>query len=158
MRNKDINVKQIIDSMETYKHFLFTRFNIIQDWYLVANRNNVTIQTDEWLKKRIFLFEKYCLPSVMHQKDMNFEYLVLFNLDSPNFLKAKIEEWKNKFSNFYPLYLQPDGDEDHLVRTTVKNMKGNASWVITSRLDSDDMISSEYMEYIHTYIHTYIRD
>lgn len=38
-----------MDEGEKYKFFLITRFNIIQNWFVTANRNDSDIQSDAWL-------------------------------------------------------------------------------------------------------------
>jgi len=53
------------------KHFLLTRFNLRnEEW--ITTRDGGAVLTEEWLIQRFELFENYCLPSVMNQKNKNF--------------------------------------------------------------------------------------
>lgn len=130
------------------KHFLITRFNIVQDWYKTANRNNTPIQTNDWLIERFRLFETYCLPSVVHQSNLNFTWFVLFNSETPEFFKQKIAGYATKYSIFTPLFLEPYGNEAVLLEKTITSLAGNVQHVITTRLDSDDMIREDYIQMI----------
>lgn len=131
-----------------FKHFLITRFNIIQDWYTIANRNQADIQTDEWLKERFRLFERYCFPSVVNQSTKNFVWFVLFNANTPEVYKIQIESYIKQFNLFVPLFLEPYGNENLLVNEEINKRSNGCSHVITTRLDNDDMISSFYMQTI----------
>lgn len=46
-------------------HYLLTRFNLAL-WQ--EDKNGQTIDRGEWLRKRLKLFETYCLPSVAGQE------------------------------------------------------------------------------------------
>ena len=130
------------------KHFLITRFNIVQDWYKTANRNNTPIQTNDWLIERFQLFETYCLPSVVNQSNLNFTWLVLFNLETPEYFKQKIAGYATKYSIFTPLFLEPYGNEAALLEKTITSLAENVQHVITTRLDNDDMIREDYIQMI----------
>lgn len=45
-------------------HYLLTRFNLAL-WQ--EDKNGQTIDRGEWIRKRLELFETYCLPSVAGQ-------------------------------------------------------------------------------------------
>lgn len=45
-------------------HYLLTRFNLAL-WQ--EDKNGQTIDREEWIRKRLKLFETYCLPSVAGQ-------------------------------------------------------------------------------------------
>lgn len=132
-----------------FVHFLITRFNIVQDWYSSANRNNANIQSDEWLDERFRLFKQYCFPSVANQDTDNFVWFVLFNSETPEKYKLQISSFENECNIFKPLYLKPYGNENELVTTEIKKYLNEIhTHVITTRLDNDDMIRSDYISII----------
>lgn len=45
-------------------HYLLTRFNLAL-W--IEDKNGAAIDREEWLKRRMALFETFCLPSVKNQ-------------------------------------------------------------------------------------------
>lgn len=129
-----------------FVHFLITRFNIIQDWYTRTNRNNANIQTNEWLVERFRLFDTYCFPSVAAQDTHNFTWLVLFNAETPDSFKKKIDDYSAKCPMFKAVYLQPYGDESALIQDEINQvLTDNVTHVITTRLDNDDMIRCDYI-------------
>jgi len=86
------------------KHFLFTRFNLRnEDW--ITAQDGAAVLTEEWLTQRLELFQKYCYPSVMNQKNNNFLWVILFDVNTPKGFRKNIEKLSNKERNFKALYL-----------------------------------------------------
>jgi len=145
-------------------HFILTNFNIdFEDQYTIphstmegwskdnlnkAKENNtfvgdeylydkqgVATQTDEWLENRIKLFETYTLPSVLRQTDKNFKWVIRCKKDTPDILfkylnmGVPIDICYSNFPDYLRSYLS----------------KYPANYVITSRLDSDDWITRDYI-------------
>lgn len=128
-------------------HYLITRFNVVKpglNQYALSQRGN-RIQTEEWLRRRFELFEKYCFPCVKNQTTQNFKWLVLFSADTPSEYLKVIEGYQFEYRNLIPLYVEPNTDEIALVKDFIrKNAIG--SQVITTRLDNDDCIREDYLE------------
>ncbi len=130
-------------------HYLITRFNIIQSWY-----NNYTtvsgmrIQSEEWLAERFQLFEQYCLPSVAQQTTKDFVWLVLFSSETPEHYKVRLKGYHDICAAFTPLFLEPYGDENVLVRGYILEHTPNDQYtqVLTTRLDNDDAIRCDYLQ------------
>lgn len=126
-----------------YDHFLITRFNIpASNWKL--DKNNNQVQDDVWLQKRIDLFERFCLPSVIAQTCKGFKWIVWFDTNSPQLLKTKIKEWGQLCSNFVAAY---SNDYDYwqnegLPKYIKESITDESNYVITTRLDNDDAIST----------------
>ena len=53
-------------------HYLLTRFNLAL-W--IEDKNGAAIDREEWLKRRMALFETFCLPSVKNQSCQNFSWI-----------------------------------------------------------------------------------
>lgn len=58
-------------------HYLLTRFNLSL-WQ--EDKNGLTIDREEWIRKRLKLFETYCLPSVVGQTCQEFRWIYLWTL------------------------------------------------------------------------------
>ena len=124
-----------------FKHFILTRFNLKTDHIPGRDKNNQPVLTTEWLERRFFLFEKYCLPSMMNQSCKNFIWFVLFSNNTPERFLEKIRNYESKFPNLKPLFLEPGGLE------TIKKkfnemlpdyLSNDDRYIITTRIDNDD--------------------
>lgn len=132
-----------------FRHYLITRFNIIQAWYnQYTTVSGVRIQSEEWLTERFRLFEEYCLPSVAQQTTKDFEWLVLFNSETPEPFKARFAGYQEQCAAFTPLYLEPYGDENALVLDYIlaHTPADQYQQVLTTRLDNDDTIRCDYLQ------------
>lgn len=132
-----------------FRHYLITRFNIVQQWYNnYTTVSGVRIQSEEWLAERFQLFEQYCLPSVAQQTTKEFVWLVLFNSETPEHYKARLSGYREQCANFTPLFLEPYGDENALVRGYIleHTPAGVYQQVLTTRLDNDDAIRCDYLQ------------
>lgn len=134
-----------------FTHLLITRFNIIQEWYQHANRNAANVQTDEWLEERFRLFDAYCYPSVAAQDTSKFTWIVLFNSETPDKYRQLIAKYEQKCPTMQATFLEPFGNEDALIQQEIsKRLTDDVSHIITTRLDSDDMIRADYISLIQS--------
>jgi hypothetical protein len=120
-----------------FKHFLTTRFNLaFEEWSKDKNHNQV--RTDDWLQKRIQLFEKYCLPSISKQTNQDFDWIILFDVSSPDFLKSRIKEWQKLCPRIHPLFTRA---KTYLIdlKEIISVKNDNREFVITTRIDNDDV-------------------
>ncbi|MCF6280083.1 MAG: putative rhamnosyl transferase, partial [Flavobacteriaceae bacterium] len=105
---------------------------------------NEKVLSNSWLKERFELFENFCFPSVINQTNLNFKWLVFFDINTPEEYKLKIEEYRLLSDNFQPFYI--DGMDSFLPSITQKiNEITTTEYVITSRLDNDDSLHKEYV-------------
>ncbi len=122
----------------TFDHYILTRFNVGWKNNTRLDKNGNKVDTDLWLKKRVALFEKYCLPSVIGQTSSNFKWILMFDkrtpldillrYDHPNIIKG-IHEDRNSFRGLINSY---------------------SDFVITSRIDNDDMYYPEFVEVVQS--------
>lgn len=130
-----------------FTHYLVTRFNIkISE--KGPERINPPALDDPWLKDRFDLFMKFCLPSVLAQRNKNFTWLIYFDEGTPS---AYLDQ-------FSFLKQQPFSVElilvDHFTKMithlthTIQNSEN--TFIISSRLDNDDAISDQFIEKIQT--------
>ena len=138
----------------TYKHFIITLFNL-KIWK--EDKTHRATQTDDWLKQRLDLFERFCLPSVKGQTNQNFTWLCLFDKDTPADVRQRIASCQQQVKQLHPCYFSAEEAVEFLshedavncrfIRRTVRGMlSGDEAFVITSNLDNDDALSCDYVE------------
>lgn len=123
-----------------FDHLLFTRFNI-----KFPNSSN-DVNDIEWLDKRFTLFEKYCLPSVLAQTNQNFTWNILCDEFLPEKFKKIMLQLENDFPIIKAHFFRVDAIEK--IPETVRSIARSqirGKYLITSRLDSDDMIYKGYI-------------
>lgn len=129
----------------SYHHFILTRFNICL-WS--RDKNGQSTKTEEWLKQRFDLFETYCLTSIQSQTRKDFKWIVLFDADTPVFYKEKIAEYKKECENLEPRFVSAE-DGRYFVRIFRENIVREVKEgdiLITTYLDNDDALRSDYVE------------
>lgn len=132
------------------KHFIGTRFNLkSSDWNI--NKNGDLVLTEDWLKKRFHLFENYCLPSVKNQTHQNFIWCVFFDIDTPAKFKDIIINISVEYLNFRPLFIDSIGTLNKTFQEYIAdNLEEKDEYVITTRLDNDDLIHRNFVETIQS--------
>lgn len=129
--------------MSVFAHFLLTRFNVRQkpqDTRLVCD--------PKWLDTRFALFDRFCFPSVEGQTTGRFVWIVFFDADTPEPFRTRIREYTS-FRPFQPEYVKEVSAS--VVRDTVNARTSNStSHVITTRMDNDDAIRSDFVERVQS--------
>lgn len=128
---------------------VLTRFNI--PWPR-TDKNGVTHDhLGEWLRDRIEIFENYCLPSMIGQTEQNFRWLLLFDYRTPKHIFEKLDAYKN----IEICLVDKKCDESHgeLSKRVVKDYTEslNIDYLITTRLDNDDMLHYRFIENVKNY-------
>lgn len=128
------------------EHYILTRFNLCL-WTKDKKRNET--RTDEWLRQRFELFERFCFPSVINQTNQNFQWIVLFNANTPDFYKEKIKEYEAKYKQFCPCFVQPNNGRYFvkIFREEIKKrLKKETQRLITTYLDNDDALHKDFID------------
>ena len=128
-----------------FKHFVITRFNLKKEGW-VTNKNNIEVLTDEWHHNRFQLFNDFCLSSLASQTNKNFDWLVYFDSSTKPRFRTIISDIETKFPNFKPFFI--DGMDAYLPAIQNHVKASDADYVITSRLDNDDSVSTNYIDVI----------
>lgn len=132
--------------MGQFNHFFLTKFNVRSFPELRPGCDPV------WLERRFNLFDKFCFPSVSNQSNQNFQWLVFFDIDTPDTFKEKISGYAKKWKNFVPVYLDcplPYGEFPDEVRAVVRQLiPHDCEYLITTWLDNDDAIHRDYVQLI----------
>lgn len=131
-------LKKQMDQHRVIENFIVTRFNVYnEDW----NRKGTVHVDDRWLNYRFYLFQEYCLPSIMNQEYQNFTWLVYFDLNTPEKYKKIIEKIEYKFSKFLPIYVRSNSQMKSEMRSDIlKLVLSKENLVSITRIDSDDML------------------
>lgn len=124
-------------------HLIFTRFNIQYE-----AGDAIGIQPN-WLDERLRLFEQYCLPSIQHQTCPDFTWLLLGDSNTPDNYKTRIENYALRIPQLKVYWLLFSDDAYHgFYRQIGHTFAQGKDILISTRLDSDDALSNNYVELI----------
>ncbi len=119
-------------------HVLLTRFNLPS-----KGHESLVRAQENWLKNRVVLFERYCLPSVLAQTCRSFSWIIYFDPESPVWLVDWIrshEQW----GNFIPYFREEVTGNDLLsdIRAVVGEQRCE---LLTTNLDNDDGLAVDFV-------------
>lgn len=120
-------------------HVLITRFNVP-----TPGREGLIRAKDGWLKDRVCLFERFCLPSVESQTLQEFHWLIYFDPDSPQWLKDWLEE-KRSSPRFTAIF-RPSVSREELVSDLMRISGGRREVLLTTNLDNDDGLAIDFVQ------------
>ena len=123
---------------KNFRTFLITRFNY---------GNNPKGIDEEYLKRRIEIFDKYTFPSINAQTDKNFTWIILLNSKTPEKFKNAIEEYKTQATmNLVLLWADCTQEVPKIGELISKAINISEKYVLTLRCDNDDMLAKNYIE------------
>ena len=130
----------------SFIHVITTRFNVPTSVWTVT-RGGAKPLSEEWLKDRFEIFQKYCLPSFKNQSNKNFLWLVFFDINTPEKYKREIEKIQEEFSIFHPIFVQ-DFEEMHRKALEIipSFFQNNTQFLISTDLDNDDLLHRDFIE------------
>ena len=124
-------------------HIVLTRFNVKSR----GKESKIRLQPN-WLNDRFELFEAYCLPSIKGQSLSNFKWLIYFDSHTPEDYKTRIEQYCKDLPLLTPFYIDEWNTEN--VQNAIRNIiPSDAEYILTTRLDNDDGIHSNFFEVLH---------
>lgn len=126
------------------QHFILTRFNLLL-WN--KDKEGKKVRTMQWLDHRFSLFEKYCLQSVRSQTCQAFTWIVLFDSNTPEQHKRRIEEYQKEYPQMVPVFVEPEDGRyfaEIFRKEIVKRL--DAKRVVSTYLDNDDALHIEFVE------------
>jgi len=128
--------------MAKFTHYLVTRFNIpVERWQL--DKSGHATLNDAWFDHRLDLFSTYCLPSVLHQTNQNFQWLIYCDQKiSPSHL-LKLSKLIAEVDRF--TIRMAESLENMLDDLRQLISESGTPYVITSRLDNDDAIAIDFV-------------
>jgi putative rhamnosyltransferase len=119
------------------RHLILTRFNVPS-----PGREAEIRLRPGWLDQRVDLFRRYCLPGVAAQTETAFEWIVVFDEQTPRSWRDEIAGLQDTFpfrAHFTDRYLMAD------IAPALAAAAGMADWLLTTRLDSDDILAADFV-------------
>lgn len=133
-------------STSSVDHVLLTRFNVPS-----AGRESLIRAQDGWLRERVELFERFCLPSVREQDSTNFRWIIYFDPQSPRWLREWIDALA-PFELFTPIFRESVSRAE-LVSDLREVCGGSRDVLVTTNLDNDDALAVDFISRIQQAIH-----
>ncbi len=119
-------------------HVLLTRFNLPS-----VGAESYIRAAEGWLRERVELFERFCLPSVQNQTMTDrLAWLVYLDPESPAWLKARVSEWAGR-SPMTPIY-RAEVPRQALVADLRRVSGGDGRMLVTTNLDNDDGLAADF--------------
>lgn len=120
-------------------HVLLTRFNLPS-----VGAESIVRAKDGWLRTRLELFRRFCLPSVLQQSHQQFKWIIYLDPQSPEWLVRSIDDLNSR-GTFTPIYRAEVGRGELLEDLhSVSGAKHRE--LITTNLDNDDGLASDFVE------------
>lgn len=120
-------------------HVLLTRFNLP-----TQGRESLVRAQDGWLRNRVELFEKFCLPSVRAQSVNKVHWIIYFDPESPLWLKKRISNLAAE-GIFVPIF-RATVSHTELVQDLLEVVGEPKSRLVTTNLDNDDGLAVDFAE------------
>ncbi|QXD14292.1 putative rhamnosyl transferase [Rhodocaloribacter litoris] len=127
--------------MHPFTHFILTAFNVRMG---VADH---LVDDPTWLRHRFDLFERFCLSSVRSQTERRFTWLVFFDTRLPASFREKVKAYA-RWDSFVPLFVEALSPE-RMCAFVRERIPSEATYVLTTRLDSDDALARDFVENVH---------
>jgi Putative rhamnosyl transferase len=133
-----------------FRHFLVTRFNLrVDSWH--QTKNGEAVLTEDWLEKRFYLFENFCLPSVRNQDNQHFLWCIYLDENTPVSYQERISALTKEYINIRIFYINgAEALNSSLVSFIKAQVDSDDKYIITTRLDNDDMIHQDFIAVIQS--------
>ena len=129
-----------------FKHIIITRFSIfVKSWSKKIDNN------DQYLRYRLKLFCRFCMPSIQSQSSRNFIWFVLFGADTPEWLRTHVYKWEHD-NIMIPIYVPKGNDVIRPIKNWVHTNMRQGEIIISTRLDNDDGLAAGYVHNVQRYI------
>ena len=131
------------------QHILITRFSY--------RGNNLNIKkgqnplNPENLEHRFNLFEIACLPSILNQKNQDFTWILIVDPELPANYRRRLQKLISPKTESYLVNFSPDLNIYKLswLKPWIREL---TKYVITTKLDDDDMLFNDYTSYISDFL------
>jgi hypothetical protein len=110
--------------------------------------------SSEWLRERLELLQRFCLPSLAGQTTDNFTWALFCDETTDVDALNHLREHSTEVPDLRLLPTSAERDQTPALRTIVDP---GAEVLITTRLDSDDAISTDYVETVQEYAEPFYR-
>jgi hypothetical protein len=135
-------IKQKVKNM---KHYILTRFAL----------SGKKVKSRKWINQRLHILKNLTHPSIMNQTNKNFEWIIFSN---EKYLNKKQKKELEKLNNEYCINIFKEDISRNWANYSLdyinnQNIKKNEI-IITTRLDSDDLLSNTFVESIQNYFNS----
>ncbi|WP_439490595.1 glycosyltransferase [Algoriphagus sp.] len=125
-----------------FKHLLLTRFNVFYQTKIQRRGYDPEV----WLVERLDIFLKYCFPSILNQSEKNFIWFFYIDAATPSSVRERLLQ---AFKPHPFIVLMSQHYEDFTLSSSLKedielHLGKNFEYLISSRVDSDDMLHKDY--------------
>ena len=120
-----------------FTHLVLTRFNTAIGYAPSLRRLD-----SDWLRERLILFERFCMPSMAAQQDAQFQWVVFFDAASPAWFKDKIKSYGTLIM---PLYIDGLATDPVIAERVARTGLVSSQYLVTTRLDNDDALASNHL-------------
>lgn len=127
-----------------FDHVILTRFNLPSAGY-----EGVLRASPLWLENRMELFERYCIPSILSQTEKNFQWLIFFDPQTPEWAKTKIENHQKL--GYYRAFYREAVPKDTLMADICSVFEHKNEWLLTTRLDNDDLVARDFVQRVQQF-------
>lgn len=125
----------------SYRHIIITRFNLQYE-----SSSDIHLQP-EWLEQRFLLFETYCLPSIQNQTCQDFKWIILCSEQTPAIYQSRLQHYATTYPNI-ALHFCPYYEDVNQLYHIIGKQYCTASYLLSTRMDSDDMIANDFVEHL----------
>lgn len=129
-----------------YKHIILTRFNLQYEL-----QSDIHIQA-EWLEERFRLFEQYCLPSILAQSTQAFDWIIFISDQTPTTYLSRLQLLTQAHANIHLVPCPYQKDYTPLYKRIGEQYIGDSDYLLSTRLDNDDMLASNYVQLLQDHI------
>ena len=131
--------------MVKFTHYLVTRFNVpVNNWN--KDKSGHTTLDDAWMKHRLSLFNRYCVPTIRAQSEQEFQWILYCDINTK---PGDLLEIEKSVSDIHGASVRKVAHPDEMI-TDLKQLISFAAtpYVITSRVDNDDGLGNNYVKII----------
>ena len=130
-----------------FTHYLVTRFNVpVENWS--RDKTGQPTLDGGWMKHRLDLFNKYCVPTIEGQTEKIFRWIIYCDVNTFTADKVRIEDAVRMFPGSEVRTVSDHGEMLADLRKLISNQL--APYVITTRLDNDDGLGSNFIKNVPT--------
>lgn len=130
-----------------FNHLLVTRFNLRNPEWDVT-KNNEKLLTNDWMEERMWFFENFCFPTILAQTNQNFEWLLYFDITTPEKFKTRISELIQSQLHFKVFYIDGMPQFYDELKKYISAIPNKKPYLITSRIDNDDSVHKDFINEI----------
>jgi|TARA_R110002110_G_scaffold304726_1_gene518780 hypothetical protein len=126
------------------QHVLLTRINVSSGF----GHSDSRAITPAWLDRQLALFEGLALPAVRSQTTQDFIWILFASNETPDRYRERMESYAADERTF--VHFVGEWSEEFPADAIAEHLDPSARHLLTSRIDTDDVISRDYLELVRT--------